>query len=401
MLAISFLGLGKFNKEKNLYEYEETKYFFNDKTVYTCYFPFAVKEFTAPDKLVVIMTEKASNEHSDRLSLNCEFDSIIIPEGKTEKEIWEIFSKITDYIAENSEVVVDITHGFRSQPVILLASLVYLKALKNVKIKKILYAAFEARDENNKTPVFDLKPFLDLMDWSYGVYEFINNGNSKEFKNLLINAHRNSYLVKNAEKAEKLTNAGNILEKFTNALSLVNIKDALKFIAEYKNIVPQITMDSEKIAEAKPFNLLLNKISQKLESIGEQYTENKGEEFIKSNIEIIKWYLETEQYQQAITLMNECFISFHCCNQNRNIYLLGDREIVNRELGCLTPNNRKENTEYSAYELRTGELWNNLSQLRNKVNHAFMRKENEKSSTVINKIIAYFEELVEYINYNK
>lgn len=400
MIAVSFLGLGAKNKETGVYEYKQTKYEYGGRVVETCYFPYAVKEFTTPVKLAVIMTETASGAHSERLQEKCEYESIIIPEGKTEKEIWDIFGKIADYVPENEEVILDITHGFRSQPVILLACLIYLKALKNVKLLKILYAAFEARDENNITPVFDLKPFLDLMDWSYGVYEFVNNGNSKEFKNLLINAHRNSYLSNNAEKAKKLLSAGTILEEFTNALSLINIKEALRASAEYKFFIPQITNDTENISEAKPFNLLLDKIANKLESVGEQYNENKNEEFIKSNLEIIKWYLETEQYPQAITLMNECFITFHCVKNGVNVYDRNEREVESKYLGSLIPNHREENKNYSDFEKMTGELWNKLSELRNKVNHAFMRKENEKSKTVIGKTKSYFEELVKYIDEN-
>ena len=136
MIAISFLGLGKKKKETGVFEYEHTKYEYGGRIVETCYFPYAVKEFTKPEKLAVIMTEKARTAHSDRLREKCEYETIIIPEGKTEKEIWEIFGEISDYVPENAEIILDITHGFRSQPVILLACLIYLKVPCNISSRK-------------------------------------------------------------------------------------------------------------------------------------------------------------------------------------------------------------------------------------------------------------------------
>jgi len=163
MIALSFLGLGQFNEETKTYAYQKTKYSFQGNTIETEYFPFAVSQFIKPEKLFVIMTEKAEEIHAAALNKLCDFEPIKIPNGKSEEEFWIIFDKITSVINEGDEIVFDITHGFRSQPFIVIVLLLYLKALKNIKIKNILYGAFEAKDENNITPVFELKSFIDLM----------------------------------------------------------------------------------------------------------------------------------------------------------------------------------------------------------------------------------------------
>ncbi|MBK6670629.1 MAG: hypothetical protein IPG46_13530 [Actinobacteria bacterium] len=59
------------------------------------------------------------------------------------------------------------THGFRTQPMLMLAAAVYLRSTKNVTITEVLYGAYDARnEETNTAPVFSLRPFLDLIDWS-------------------------------------------------------------------------------------------------------------------------------------------------------------------------------------------------------------------------------------------
>ena len=397
MIAVSFLGLGKKNKDTDVYEYEKTKYEYGGKIVETCYFPYAVKEFTSPEKLAVIMTNKANEVHSERLREKCEYESIIISDGKTQKEIWDIFGKIADYVPENEEVILDITHGFRSQPVILLACLVYLKALKNVKLKKILYAAFEARDENNVTPVFDLKPFLDLMDWSYGVYEFIRNGNTKEFRKLLSDAQRNTYIFNDKIKAKKLKVAGNILEEFSNAMSVVNVNDMLATAKNYKNAMPDIIKETENISEAKPFGLLIDKVKERMNKLGMPYKEQEGKGFIKTNVEIIKWYLETEQYQQAITLMTELIITVKCILIGENPYSFENRkkaiEIIGKEIDMV------KSGEKNRLETKESNLFGKLGEVRNEINHAGMKERtiDVKGTNQIKRIKEYFKELEEYI----
>lgn len=398
MIAISFLGLGKKNKDTGVYEYEKTKYEYAGRVVETCYFPYAVKEFTEPEKLAVIMTEKASGAHSEGLREKCEYETIIIPEGKTEKEIWEIFGKIADYVPENAEIILDITHGLRSQPVILLACLIYLKALKNVKLLKILYAAFEARAENNVTPVFDLKPFLDLMDWSYGVYEFVHNGNSKEFRKLLEEAQRNTHLSTNPDKAKRLAFAGKYLEGFTNALSVVNVNDILESAKRFMNELPVIINDAERIAEAKPFELLLDKVTHRINKLGKPYDKNERQRFIEANLEIIKWYLETEQYQQAITLMTELFITVECVTKGINPYNDKDRINESSIIGDEIQNTRI-NKSLNREESGKTELYRKLGESRNEINHAGMKEKVLKinGTNQIKRIKKYFAELEEYI----
>lgn len=398
MIAISFLGLGKKKKETGVFEYEHTKYEYGGRIVETCYFPYAVKEFTKPEKLAVIMTEKARTAHSDRLREKCEYETIIIPEGKTEKEIWEIFGEISDYVPENAEIILDITHGFRSQPVILLACLIYLKALKNVKLLQILYAAFEARDENNVTPVFDLKPFLDLMDWSYGVYEFVNNGNSKEFRKLLSEAHKSGDRFETRIKAQKLGAAGLFLEGLSNAMSIVNVNDTLINAEKFKKVLPEITTDTENINKAKPFGMLLDKVKQRVDKLGKPYTEKEGERFIESNLEILKWYIETEQYQQAATIMREVFVTANCINIGVNPYEKGKREEIEYKINS-NIKKLQAGEQISSEETKEANLFNNLGILRNGINHAGMNKEGLKinGTNQIKRIIKYFTELEEYI----
>ena len=85
MISISLLGTG---------DYQTAKYRYNDMLCETKYFPYAVKTFFSPSSIIVLMTEEARKVHGDELTKLCKYDEVIIPEGKTEIELWEIFDDI-------------------------------------------------------------------------------------------------------------------------------------------------------------------------------------------------------------------------------------------------------------------------------------------------------------------
>ena len=79
------------------------------------------------------------------LKLDCSFENIMIPEGQSTDEIWEIFRIVYEKLQEKDELIFDITHGFRSLPMLNMVLINYAKLLKNITVKGIYYGAFDAK----------------------------------------------------------------------------------------------------------------------------------------------------------------------------------------------------------------------------------------------------------------
>jgi CRISPR-associated Csx2 family protein len=79
-----------------------------------------------------------------------------IPDGKDETEIFEIFEILANEIDEGDELYLDLTHGFRYLPMLLLVMSNYLKTNKKVTIAHISYGNYESR-------ISDVAPFVDLL----------------------------------------------------------------------------------------------------------------------------------------------------------------------------------------------------------------------------------------------
>ena len=132
-----------------------------------------------------------------------------------------MFALLADALPERSQVIVDVTHGFRSQPMLALAAGMYLRTVKNVTIERIVYGAYEARDTHTNTaPIFDLTSFLDLIDWSVSAEQFIKYGNARPLSKLLSNLHKESTAQPEHDTTQKLKHVGEQLAKLSDNLAV-------------------------------------------------------------------------------------------------------------------------------------------------------------------------------------
>ena len=384
MKAISFLGTT---------DYKNTDYKFpGGKLIHTRFFPVAVNNYYQPDEHYVFMTEDARSMHSQRLSEMIKFNEVIIPLGRNEDQFWEIFDDILQVVHNDDEVILDFTYGFRSQPVLTIAALIFMKALKNIKIKHVIYGAFEAK-ENEVVPVFDLTSFIELIDWSYAVNDFTKYGNVNSLSKIMTDIHRNSYIDKHPAKAQQLINKGTLLKNITNALSVVNIKSAFEYASIFPNKMEGLISDLEKIKQTKPLALLFGHIEKRISPISEAENQIFSAKGLKAQLEIIKWYIETNQFQQAITLLCEFFITLKCIEKNLEPDSSESRIKVSQELGGSVQKLRDKKEIENKEEIV---LWNKLIEIRNNINHAGMKKKNPDPLSQINEIKELYVKTSDY-----
>ncbi len=378
MYILSFLGTGN---------YQESTYKYKENTFKTCYFAEACNKFFNPEKIFIVLTKEAKEKHYDKIKerINCELIEIEVPYGKTQDELMEIFEKIADKIPESCELVFDITHGFRSQPMIVLSVAVYLRLIKSIKIYDILYGAFEAKDENNCSPVFSLIPFLDFIDWTNAADFFIKRNDSTFLRDILKKIHSKTHIEDYNHKAEYLAKVGETLKRITNSFSLIRTNEICKEISLLNNQINEIKNDLENISSSRPFARILEKILLKYQSMclnNDDLFSNQGMNIQK---EIIKFYLNTNQFQQAITLLREYFISIFCLKESKDPQNSDDREDIKNELGkeIEVLKNGGDNFRYSR---NIAELWCQITDIRNDIDHAGIRPNPIPSTSAIEQI---------------
>ena len=119
------------------------------------------------------------------MQLTAPVQTIAIPDGKDEDEMWEIFNALYEELKPGDGLYFDLTHSFRYLPMLVLVLGNYAKFLKNVSVKHISYGNYEARDvQTDIAPLMDILPLTILQDWTFAAADLIRNGNTKRLQDL-------------------------------------------------------------------------------------------------------------------------------------------------------------------------------------------------------------------------
>lgn len=332
---ISFLGTGN---------YKECVYTLNDKKsnvvkfVQEALIQLLSDSFVGNHKFLFFLTKEAGSKYSNEIEeIILKYPSIQyeiiydIPDGLSEEEIWKIFRIVFEKINDYDILHLDITHGFRSLPMLALTLVNYAKSLKNVTVGGIYYGAFEVLGpsynideripdaENRLAPILDLTSFSDLQDWTSASKVFLTSGNSNLLSNLLEQIGYNDLSV-------SLLN----YTKTINTTRLQSIIDG--------DIAIRVKRDMDNIALSEAKIPMLKSILEKVSDHFSSYQKND----VQNGLIAIEWCLQHGLIHQAYALMSEYLISYVCQFIKIDIYNKLNRETVNSALSM----NNYENFAY-------------------------------------------------------
>jgi CRISPR-associated DxTHG motif protein len=383
---LTFLGTGN---------YQETTYSWQQQPVRTRLFPEALAQWFDADEMLVLLTAEAKqHQHWTDLQNALQGDPIElipvgIPSGKSERELWDIFDHMVSVLGEGDEIVFDVTHAFRSLPMLALLAAAFLRVAKRIRLRHLLYGAYEAR-QDDVAPVFDLSPFISLLDWTTATDQFIKRGNASELAAFLKDAHQQAWRERSVPKSElprHLQSLGARLEELSQALRLSRPAEVSEKAEQVTASLARATAETETFA--RPFTLLLDKVRATTES----FRENT----LASQRKLVHWYVEHEQYVQAATLAREWLVSWTCEQlkikdaQDRDARLPVEEAINQAQQRKL----QREINEELVY-LRSLEqlaqfdellrVWSQLAQLRNDVAHCGMNRQADSANNLIERI---------------
>ncbi len=404
MKALSFLGTG---------DYKEATYVWQDadgeRKCTTDLFPEAVFRLFAPEQLLVFVTPQAK-EHVNCQTL-CERlgDKVLpvdIPEGKSEAELWQIFEKCAKVVSDGDEVLLDITHAFRSLPLIVFAVAAYLRRTKGVTIRHIVYGAFESRDEQNRAPIFDLTPLLDLLDWLSGAEALLRRSDAQTLAEKLEQTQR---ALRKAGKGDGLPTSlqklGNRLQSLSQALHLSRPVDAMKAA---NDLLPVLDAAMGELEEwAKPFAVIVEQVRNEIEPLAHPAPDRLDAENLRKQLALIEHFVEKGLFVQAILLAREWVVSWVALQRGEGDWL--DKryreEELERALGAAAQRSQCEGEaeltewfEQLPKRCFVAELWSWLTQLRNDVAHCGFRKDAANISSIHRRAKEIPQKLRDFLN---
>lgn len=242
-------------------------------------------------------------------------EAVDIPSGEIEEELWDIFDKVLGKINYKDEIIFDITHSFRSLPVLALIILNYAKFVKKCEIKGMYYGAVEAlgvpaneiekklKLEDRNAPIFNLTPFVNLLDWTVGIDRFIEDGDSRYINKLI--EYGKGELLKKGMKDDKniLEKVGKSIQNYTNNVAVCRGKLVSSDGIELKEKIDFAFNISEK-SYIKPMTPLIENIKN--------YFDNFTDDEDKNMIQVVKWCRDHNMIQQGLTILEEGIITYFC-----------------------------------------------------------------------------------------
>lgn len=414
---ISFLGTTNYSETSYYPEGSEDKSLEPLRFVQEATLKLHCDDFTTADKIYTLVTpeakEKNWNDHTfvkekefkhgllHRLNQHSIFkeisEAIDIPDAQNEAKIWEIFDLIFKHLDTDDVIIFDITHGFRSTPMLMMTLINYAKLLKNISVRGIYYGAFVRGSKQN--PIIDITSLSELQDWTNATNALLKYGHAEELHKIT-SGENNAFnkanpFNENKDNPERIRLAK--ADKFTKNLNYILLalqtnrghalgEDDGKLFTELQNHL-------EEILEAEGTKHVLRPILGKIKDKMQGFQDKK--QSWEYGMQAVAWNIEHKLVQQAITMLQEAIITFCCENygfdytniDHREDYIKGvfyalkyslSLESSDVKLGDLKGEKRSTSNPIfcnllSLYDdLKAQKLYStydSLSELRNDINH--------------------------------
>lgn len=304
-----------------------------------------------------------------------------------EADINNILRTVSDHLRsdrfDEDSVVLDISHSFRSLPIVFLLSLMQLRGLEeNLTLEKIYYSRFAGSRNRDRAPVIDLTYLRTMLEWFHAFESAHRTGTIREIRLLLDekrealfqdseHAHPDRRLfaafVKSFGAAQKEIDAGFPLEAGCSAKSALT---TLSKLDEEAFIGPEGMV-------LEPLEILIKEF-ETTQDVSRKTDYELDVDELRREASIVRFYVRHRKYWIALECGRELFI-------NRLLYDAGQTDTWLSEdtrRGIKPPaGHAAEDLTHASPEVQR--LWDQISDARNKYAHAGFKTDERPSDDKI------------------
>lgn len=333
-----------------------------------------------------------------------------IPEGFTIDDGWKLIQILLEQTREGDEIILDITHGFRTLPMLCLSYLSYAKMVKQVQVAHILYGAFEEKGEITEderagrsirpAPIYDYILLLQLNQWISATSDFIHRGDGNPLHDLAKQAKAQIYKLtepdeQDLKNLESLNKVGGLLAQFSN-----NIRSARgnELFAEDAQNRQKVIEAAKSVQDRLP---LLGGLIDRLQFEMAEYEHDSW----KNGLLAARWCASRNLAPQAYTLLQETLFTAIVQKIKGDLKNKEHRDAASYALQCAMNPNSGEYTGDAREQFQAAleivqklpqEVLKGLDLLckrRNDINHAGFIKHKASAETLqrdVNNVLAIF-----------
>lgn len=303
---LSFLGLGSYDAETGTYAYTPAIYSLNDrlsrKTEFVQVAELELLGVSAFDRILIVATRKSYETHFHKLKEVIEennpgkLESIIISEDMTPKGQWEWFEAILAEVESGDELTIDLTHGYRSIPIVFSAAINFLQKARHIRLKAVYYGAFEMARQEGFAPIFDMKDFYSINEWAEAVSRLVEDADARKMAQ--VTETTASFQVEELNQPKLVRH----FESLTDAIRNVDINFVPEKAASAMALVSGVSAGASETGR-----LLLGLLEEKFTGLASSANENAeyDRDYFHCQLELSKLLLKHKLFMQAFTVMRE------------------------------------------------------------------------------------------------
>ncbi|NBB86621.1 MAG: CRISPR-associated DxTHG motif protein [Bacteroidetes bacterium] len=338
MRLVSFLGTS---------DYQPTTYTLPDGN--TCQSPYvqeALLRYYEPSSVVVLVTPAARARHADALTrqlaasgVTPHFKAIETPVSEAAQ--WALFDVLSEALQGTDRAMLDITHGFRSAPLVGVAAALYLEKLAGVTVDPIVYG--HRAYDSDVGRVVELGSFLSLIKLTYGAHIFETTGDARPLQ----------------EELKQDTDS----EMATIVHQLGHMSEALHLLQgpALKEAATNLNHGLHRPAPTKPKHRARHAI---LAHTNEAFAGFRNQHDLQVQLQQVRYYTERRAWPSALIAVVELIISTVCKatgrSPRRKSHRKEARQQLNRQHGTADP---------LPFDSRLQTHYSRLNDYRNRIAH--------------------------------
>lgn len=282
-----------------------------------------VEKWSEHDAVYIFTTEKARQENWDKTSqvrsryganeepqeyirleqvleekhYAAKIEGVDIPDGLNTEEMWKVFEAMYNKLEDGDRLYLDITHGFRYLPMMILVLCQYASFMKKTSICSLTYGNFEAMDRQaNEAPLMDLSALTMLQGLTMGAAEFEKFGKMGSISEMFMQSASNKAERKLFQTLRSEATAMDESLATCRGLELQNGSHAV----DLQKTLQQL----QTLGFSAPMGSLFSKMQSQLNGFGINGAQN-----LRAAIE---WCIQYGMTQQGYTLCKETVITLLC-----------------------------------------------------------------------------------------
>lgn len=300
-------------------EYRETTYCLEDMQCRTSFAAVAAMRFhearTAMpiDDAVVLATPQSRSRNLEALHAAWPAKAplprvVDVPLGASVEEFWQLFDILAGLIQDGDRIVLDITHGLRSMPIVALMAASFLRVARpGSELAMLSYGAYEAREGDN-TPMFDLTPLVSLLDWTAATQQFLRSGDAEGLSELVkqvnTDLHRNG---PKESRPEHLSRVIKDLPRFALDLQSFRYEDAVETAGRLRASLRQAAQSPNDRQAVRPLFAVEGMIEEALEPFVPGEDESPLTDLDRLHF-LLDWLFERKLYLPYVALLRETLV---------------------------------------------------------------------------------------------